>query len=219
MWIGMVELAIYAFVAAFIFFRLYSSLGRASSINFQGACATPEKPGDDRVALDAKNDQQDIPLTSVTEEEHFEEVSPGIEVMRARSIDFSLRNFMAGSAAAFEVIMKALNRGDTELLSSLLSDDIYKSFEKEIMRRNSEGHIHEDVVVSIVSQKITAAKVIGDVAAITVKFLTEQINVVRNAAGDVIAGSTSKINVVEDFWTFEKNANSPSRKWYLSATC
>ncbi|MDD9362953.1 MAG: TIM44-like domain-containing protein [Anaplasma sp.] len=41
----------------------------------------------------------------------------------------------------------------------------------------------------------------------------------RNAAGDVIAGSTSKINVVEDFWTFEKNANSSSRKWYLSATC
>ncbi|MDB1135569.1 Tim44/TimA family putative adaptor protein [Candidatus Anaplasma sp. TIGMIC] len=214
----MVELAIYAFVAAFIFFRLYSSLGKASSINFHGGCATQEGPGDGRIPLDSQHESQDPELDTIVEPEFLESVTEGIEEVRSRDPSFSLQHFMSGSAAAFELIMKALGQGDVKVLSSLLSDSMYKSFEAEIQRRSSGGHVHEDVVVSVLSQRIEAAKVVKDIAYITVKFRTEQMNIVRDSSGTVVDGSVSKINVVEDLWTFEKDADSPSRKWYLSAT-
>ena len=214
----MVELAIYAFVAAFIFFRLYSSLGRASSVSFQSGCSGPGGADDGRVVCDPQGDSPDVSLDTVTDAEHSASVAPAIAQIHARNSEFTLRNFMSGSAAAFELIMKALSKGDTELLATLLTDDMYKSFEKEIEQRRSEKRFHEDVVVSILSQKIHAARVEGDTAYIKVKFLTEQINVIRDGDGNVTDGSTSNINVVEDFWTFERDVIAPGRKWYLSST-
>ena len=214
----MVELAIYAFVAAFIFFRLYSSLGRASSVSFQSGCSGPEGADNGRVVCDSQSESPDLSLDTVTDAEHSASVAPAIAQIHAKNAEFSLKSFMSGSAAAFELIMKALSGGDTELLSSLLTDDMYKSFEKEIERRRNEKRFHEDVVVSVLSQKIRAAKVEGDKAYITVKFLTEQINVIRDEDGNVTDGSTSSMNVVEDFWTFERDVNTPGKKWYLSST-
>ncbi|MFV9839000.1 MAG: Tim44/TimA family putative adaptor protein [Aaplasma endosymbiont of Hyalomma asiaticum] len=213
----MVELAIYAFVAAFIFFRLYSSLGRASSISFQSSCVTPEEQSDGAV-FDAQHEPLDLCVDSVAEAGRVDCVAPGIESMRELNAEFSLRRFMSGSSAAFEVIMKALNAGDTEVLRSLLTDGMYESFNEEIARRKSMGRVHDDVVVSIMSQKIFSAVVKDGVASITVKFITEQINIIRDLSSNIIDGDASKMNTVEDIWTFEKDARSPSHKWYLAAT-
>ena len=213
----MVELAIYAFVAAFIFFRLYSSLGRASNISFQSGCINPEGHSD-KTVFDAQCEPADLCVDSVAEEGDVACVTSGIESMRELNQEFSLRRFMSGSSAAFEIIMKALSKGDLETLKPLLTSGMYESFEKEIARRKSLGHVHDDVVVSIISQKISAASVKDGVASITVKFITEQINIIRDASSNVIEGDAAKMNTVEDIWTFEKDARTPSHRWYLAAT-
>ncbi|MGN7679049.1 MAG: Tim44/TimA family putative adaptor protein [Anaplasma sp.] len=214
----MVELAIYAFVAAFIFFRLYSSLGKASSVSFQSSCIQPENIGDELAESDANSESPDVPIDSVIEGEFVGQASSILAAIKERCRDFSIRHFMEGSAAAFELIVKALNEGNTGLLSSLLNSRMYESFVKEIERRKDAGHVHEDVVVAITSQKITAAELVGNLATITVRFITEQINVVRNTAGEIVEGSVSKINVIEDTWKFEKDVTATARRWYLAST-
>ncbi|MCU7611752.1 Tim44/TimA family putative adaptor protein [Anaplasma capra] len=215
----MVELAIYAFVAAFIFFRLYSSLGKASSVSLQPSAIYPEQVVDEQSASDGSIASQDTLVSSVVEEsEHSDQVLGTLGTIKERSRDFSVKHFMEGSAAAFEAIVKALNKGNAELLSSLLNKSMYSSFVREMERRKSAGRVHEDVVVSVTSQKITNAELKGNLAAITVRFLTEQINVIRDTEGNVVDGSVSKISVIEDTWRFERDITTAGRKWYLAST-
>ena len=215
----MVELVIYAFVAAFIFCRLYSSFGKApGSISLSDGYLKSSASCIDGSQCGTDDKPADLSLESVSEQDRLCEVLPVLEEFKALNKEFSAEHFITGAAAAFEVIMGALNRGDIELLSSLLRDDLCAVFKQEIERRKVAGHVHEDAVVSIVSQKVYAARMVAGVVSITVRFVTEQINIIRNDKGEIVSGSTSEINVVEDYWTFEKNADSPDRKWYLSST-
>ena len=50
------------------------------------------------------------------------------------------------------------------------------------------------------------------------KFVTEQIEVVRDAAGEVVSGNPSRVATVTDIWTFARNTRSRNPNWTLVAT-
>jgi predicted lipid-binding transport protein (Tim44 family) len=58
----------------------------------------------------------------------------------------------------------------------------------------------------------------GRVAFVTVKFVTEQIEVTRDSAGEVIEGDPTKVTTVSDIWTFARNTRSRNPNWTLVAT-
>jgi predicted lipid-binding transport protein (Tim44 family) len=55
-------------------------------------------------------------------------------------------------------------------------------------------------------------------AFVTMKFVTEQINVTRNKTGDVIEGDPSQTSEVTDIWTFGRNTQSRDPNWMLVET-
>ena len=52
----------------------------------------------------------------------------------------------------------------------------------------------------------------------TVKFVSEQINVTRDAAGTAVEGDAQQIATVTDVWTFSRNTRSRDPNWLLVAT-
>lgn len=58
----------------------------------------------------------------------------------------------------------------------------------------------------------------GRTAHVTVKFVTDQISVVRDAEGAVIEGSPTEVNEVTDFWTFARDTRVGDPNWALVAT-
>ena len=58
----------------------------------------------------------------------------------------------------------------------------------------------------------------GRVAFVTVKFVTEQIEVTRDSAGDIIGGDATRVTTVSDIWTFARNTRSRNPNWTLVAT-
>ena len=58
----------------------------------------------------------------------------------------------------------------------------------------------------------------ADVGADTVKFQTQQVNVTKNAAGEVVDGDSGNIASVVDIWTFARNTRSRDPNWVLVAT-
>ena len=56
------------------------------------------------------------------------------------------------------------------------------------------------------------------IAKITVRFISEQANVLRDAKGDVIEGDENFIQSITDVWTFERNITSASPNWMLVST-
>jgi predicted lipid-binding transport protein (Tim44 family) len=55
-------------------------------------------------------------------------------------------------------------------------------------------------------------------ANITVKFISEQVNLLKNSKGEVIEGDPNFIETVTDVWTFTKNLKNFDPTWALSST-
>ena len=50
------------------------------------------------------------------------------------------------------------------------------------------------------------------------KFVSEQINVTRDAKGETIDGAETRVESITDLWTFARNTRSRDPNWTLVAT-
>jgi len=73
-------------------------------------------------------------------------------------------------------------------------------------------------LVGILESEILDASMDGRVAFVTVKIVTDQIEVVRDTEGEPVSGDPSKVSSVTDIWTFARNTRSRNPNWTLVAT-
>ena len=67
--------------------------------------------------------------------------------------------------------------------------------------------------------EITAAKISkNDIAKITVKFVSEQVNLLKNKDDEIIEGDENFIQNITDVWTFERCLTSTNPNWLLVST-
>ncbi|MDE5061837.1 Tim44/TimA family putative adaptor protein [Wolbachia endosymbiont of Drosophila tsacasi] len=200
----MIELVIYTLLAAFIFSRLYNSLGRSANLNLKKLTSV----------LDVSRSKEDVVenIEGYIDSNDENSIKVTYEQILKKNKDFSISHFIEGSSIAFELIIKYFNQGNLFQLKSLLDKDLYNNFVEKIKHRKE---VHESIIVSIVSQKILKIKLVKNTVFIAVYFLSEQINFVKNNEGDIISGSTSTINKVGDVWQFKKNVNSSDPSWLL----
>lgn len=203
----MIELLIYALLAALIFSRLYNSLGRSTNLSLNPQVNSlniskieKEKTEDIRDYIDDKEKNVDV-----------------YELILKKDRNFSISNFMEGASIAFELIIKYFNQGNLTHLKSFLDKDLYNPFAEKISNRKNLGENYESVIVSIISQKVVEIQLVKNLVFIAVEFVSEQINFTKDNNGTVISGSTSVINKVEDVWQFKKNINSSDPSWLLTS--
>ena len=53
---------------------------------------------------------------------------------------------------------------------------------------------------------------------LVVKFVSEQVNLLKNAEGEVIEGDENYIQQISDIWTFEKSLDAKVNNWVLCST-
>lgn len=226
-----IDIILFAMIAAFLILRLRNVLGRKDG--HEGGYPDPFR---DRSADDAGNDSGDgnvirLPKAKPTDEAPFaespaleeetwpnSEVGAGVTQIRVADPGFSPKEFLTGAGAAFEMILNAYASGDRDSLQNLLSPEVYGNFARAIDDREEKGHIMEDTLVGIRAADIVEAYMDGKAACVTVKFVTEQVNVTRDDQGHVIDGNPNQVADVIDFWTFARDARSPNPNWALVAT-
>ena len=141
-----------------------------------------------------------------------------LEQIRRADHEFSPRRFVQGAQAAFEMVVEAFAKGDTATLRPLLGDDVYDEFAAAIRDRMAEGHIQETTIVALDAAEIISAEMRSSTARVTVKFVSQQINVVRDEDGEEVGGDPSLIERVTDIWTFARNTRSSDPNWALIET-
>ena len=142
----------------------------------------------------------------------------GVEQIRRADHEFSPRRFATGAQAAFEMVVEAFAKGDTATLRPLLGDDVYDEFAAAIRDRMAEGHVQETTIVALDAAEIISAEMRASTARVTVKFVSQQINVVRDEDGEEVGGDPSLIERVTDIWTFARNTRSSDPNWALIET-
>lgn len=210
-----IDIVLFGMIAAFLVLRLRSILGRRQGFERQiqphvapmpGARPGPAVPEGPVVDAGAEASRT-LP----------DPASPiGQTLARMHGVDgtFSAGRFLDGAEAAFRIIVTAFAAGDRTALRPLLSDDTYKAFESAIAAREAAGETQRTEIRGITSAVIEAAELRGVVATVTVRFVSDQVNVTTGADGQPTHG-TDAATEITDIWTFERNLTSPDPTWRL----
>jgi predicted lipid-binding transport protein (Tim44 family) len=103
-------------------------------------------------------------------------------------------------------------------LRPLLDSPTFASFEGAIRGRIERREKAETTLIGFEASDIAAAEMQGSVAQVTVRFVSEQINVVRNAEGQIADGNPNEVQKVIDLWTFHRDTKSSDPNWQLVKT-
>lgn len=133
--------------------------------------------------------------------------------------NFNHNDFCSRASKVFEMVLNAFACNDEKTLKMLTGKKLFTGFKKIMDKRKEEGICAETDLIKIENISIENATINEKgIANIVVKFVSEQINILKNAAGDVIEGDENFVQKITDVWTFEKDVNSPSKIWLLTST-
>ncbi len=99
-----------------------------------------------------------------------------------------------------------------------MSNDVFEDFAGAIKARLDKNETLESTLVGISESEIIEAELQGKTVFVTLKFVSEQINVTRDAEGEVVDGDPGGVASVTDIWTFARNTRSRDPNWTLVAT-
>ena len=142
----------------------------------------------------------------------------GAAAIRVADPSFDALGFAAGARAAFGAIVEAFAKGDTAVLKPLLDAPTFASFEAAIRAREAKKEKAETTLIGFEASDIAAAELQGNVATVTVRFVTEQINATRNADGMIADGNPNEVLKVIDLWSFRRDVQSRDPNWLLIKT-
>lgn len=184
------DIIIFAGIAVFLIYRLRNVLGKRAGF---------EKNSPQKNAISEKNNTTKKEIPQLKDNEL--KLSDVYQVMP----DFDHKNFLEGAKFAFETIINAFNNNDKKTLKSLLTKEVYSTFDKAINDGdNSPNFQFYSLVIDCVEEVVVE----NSIVSITLKITSEQFK-------DNDESTASK---KQDTWTFEKNINSKSSVWLLSST-
>jgi predicted lipid-binding transport protein (Tim44 family) len=218
------DLILFAMVAAFLILRLRSVLGRRTGHERRpDSFPRPAEPARDQtrdkignvVPLGAPAPATRPPLPTTKPPDA---VAAGLERIRSADPGFDPAGFLEGARTAFEMIVAAFADGDKARLRPLLSDEVYKPFSDAITERENAGETLETRVLNLKSIDIVETGLAGRMARVTVKFVTDQVNVLRAHDTSVVDGHPDDPAEKTDFWTFARDTRSGDPNWVLVTT-
>lgn len=165
-----------------------------------------------------KNSPQTLEEKAIALNEKEVELS-GVDKILSKIPNFNKDKFLTGAKKAFELIVTSFSKGDTQTLEMLVNKTLLKKFQEIIEKRKADGIIAETDFIGFEVTEITDAKIAkNDIAKITVKFVSEQVNLLKNSKDEVIEGDENFIQNITDIWTFERNLTSTAPNWLLVST-
>jgi predicted lipid-binding transport protein (Tim44 family) len=83
--------------------------------------------------------------------------------------------------------------------------------------REGEGETQRTEIRSMHDMALEAADLRGSVADVTVRFVSDQVNMTTGRDGEIVAGSDAITEVI-DIWTFQRDLTAKDPTWKLTAT-
>ena len=218
--IQFLDIVFFAAVAVFLVLRLRSVLGRRTGTEKQ----QPDPLRRDR-PVPANQSGSDRVLELPRRPAHGEPVAAtgssaqaGLTQIQLADRSFDPDSFLKGARGAFEMIVAAFAAGNKDQLRSLLSDEVYRNFAEAIDARAKKGETLQTTLVGIKGLTIEEAELRGTIAHVTVKIVSEQVNVTRDKTGEVVDGDPSHTAEVTDIWSFSRDTRVSDPNWALVET-
>jgi predicted lipid-binding transport protein (Tim44 family) len=194
--VQVLELLIFAALAAVVLYQLYAVLGRRVG----------RQPEDQPELV-----RRAPVLGAVSVRPPVDDVAlGGLAAVRSRDPGFEVDHFLQNARAAYETIVRAFAAGDRAALRPLLSDEVMRAFETAIDQRETEGRTESVEFLQPVRADVEESKVETDVARIKVRFLGEFRSRSKGPEGEAVDDRRTA-----EHWTFERPLSSRDPNWIL----
>lgn len=224
------DLVIYGLVAAGLVFWLRSILGTRSGDErerpnpFTGAPEQPQAPGHNHEnaagaagILPGYYEQaaETLDRNMAIEGPQAEQ---GLVALAQADKSFSLPHFLRGAQDAFIMIVEAFAKGDRQTLQDLLAPAVYAGFEGVLQQREKDGHSASVEIHAVRRVEVVDARIDGRMARVTVKFVADETNVLRDSLGNLLHGHPDRVTETIDIWTFARDMRSRDPAWQVVET-
>lgn len=187
------EILVLAFVAGIVLVRLYTTLGRRTGAERPVAPA----PAQGELPRETGN------AALVTQAVGVGPAGEGLMAIVRADPSFDVDHFLSGAKAAYELIVGAFAKADSEALRNLLTPRVFESYSAAIAKRAETGEPGPELV-RLKSADIIDAALQGDTARVSVKFEAE------------LAEGAHGVREARERWTFERNVRGSDPNWLLS---
>ena len=221
---GDLDLLLFAMVAAFLVLRLRSVLGKRTG-NQQSKQDPVSGQKQDR---SGKSKVVELPINSeekaspedmaIPDEKSDDPLLEGVNKIKTADSSFDLREFSEGAREAFGMIVQAFAEGDLETLESFLSDDVFENFSLAIQEREERKETLETAIIAIEVAEALEVDMDGQNALVTMKFISEQVNLTRDSEDRIIDGVPNTVTKITDIWIFSRDTKSNDPNWRLVET-
>ena len=219
------DIILFALLAAYVIVRLGRVLGRRPGSDGQAPLSNPFRGaagGDENVvALRERgvraSDGEERADGDERESPDEADTAAGLEEIQRQDPGFDVRNFLSGARSAYDMVVTAFAAADRDTLQRLLTRDVFENFSRAIEEREQRGETLETTVIGVDSAELVEARMAGRLAEVTVKFVSQLVNVVRDRDGNAISGDGAARQVV-DIWTFVRDPRSSDPNWALAET-
>lgn len=195
----MLELLIFAVLAAVVLYQLYAVLGRRVG----------RQPEDNPVPEPVRRNPLDPSAA-----QPLPPGSPalaGAAAIKAKDPAFDIDKFLAGARSAFERIVPAFAAGDRETLKPLLAPEVSAAFESAMVQRESEGRTESVEFLQTPRADLEDIAVEGDTAKVKVRFLAEFRSRSKGPEGEAVDDRRTA-----EVWTFQRVMISKDPNWILA---
>ncbi|HTV89438.1 MAG TPA: Tim44/TimA family putative adaptor protein [Stellaceae bacterium] len=210
------DIVLFAMIAVFLVLRLRSVLGRRTgNERRRDLMGRPPAARGNVVAFGHRAAPQPMPRLNAPPAGG---VQDALGQIRAADPGFDPGQFVAGARVAFATVVDAFAAGDKTRLRPLLSDEVFRPFCAAIDERDTAGERLETRIVALKQAEIVEAGLAGRLARVTIKFVSDQIHVLRSRDASVVDGDPERPIEKTDFWTFVRDTRSTDPNWVLVAT-
>jgi predicted lipid-binding transport protein (Tim44 family) len=194
------ELVIFAALAAVVLFQLYAVLGRRVG-------RQPEDAAEAEAAHAPKAEVEARRPEDVTDEPAL----TGLAALKARDPAFDVSTFLRGAKAAYEMVVTSFAKGDRETLQNLTSQSVYQTFDTAIAQRDADGRSESVEFLQPPRADLESAEMNGNLALVRVRFLAEFRTRSKGPEGEAVDDRRTA-----EIWTFERPVDSRDPNWALS---
>lgn len=188
----LLQILLLAFVAGFVLFRLYTTLGR--------------RTGEER-RVEPQPAQGELPRETVSPPMAAQfsggPAGEGIQAISRADPNFEAGHFLQGARVAYDLIVNAFAKGDRDALRGLLTPRVFDSYIAAIGMREEKGEAGPELV-RLKTAEIVEAALAGDTARVIVTFEAE------------LAEGAHGVRDARERWTFERNVRSSDPNWLLA---
>lgn len=214
------DIIILAIIAAAVVFKLYKVLGDKrfdpGTVASKIPVTTRPKDQPKELKLVSAPSAEEIKARETEQEKKYGAVL-WQQIKELQKVDryFNPDVFIEGAKDAFGLIITAYAKEETARLQGLVGKTMFSTLEAEIARRKAQNEIHETTLIAVKSAEIKKVEWDKKSIQITIRFRTEQVNLIKDVRGKIIEGDPSEIDEVTDIWTFERPLHTSDPNWLL----